>query len=115
MRVKTKSDVLHVTEATFEREVGASEVPVLVDFWADWCPPCKVIGPTVDELAIDFAGKARVAKVDVDTSPGLSARFGVASIPTIIVFRGGEEVSRVTGIAPKEKLAEMLESAIESA
>ncbi len=115
MSVKTNSDVLHVTEATFEQEVGASEVPVLVDFWADWCPPCKVIGPTVDELAIDFAGRARVAKVDVDTSPGLSARFSVGSIPTIIVFRGGEEVARVTGIAPKEKLVEMIESAIESA
>ncbi len=115
MSVKTNSEVVHVTEATFKQEVGASEVPVLVDFWADWCPPCKVIGPTVDELATDFAGRARVAKVDVDTSPGLSARFSVGSIPTIIVFRGGEEVARVTGIAPKEKLAEMLESAIESA
>ena len=115
MPVKAKSDVLHVTEATFEQEMGASEVPVLVDFWADWCPPCKVIAPTVAELAIDFAGRARVAKVDVDTSPGLSLRFGVASIPTLIVFRGGKDVARVTGIAPKEKLAEMLESAIESA
>ena len=94
--------------ASFDREVRSSETPVLVDFYADWCGPCRAIAPAVDELAAEFDGSAKIAKVDVQEHPELAARYGVQSIPTLILFQDGEEVQRVNGVVSKEVLADKL-------
>lgn len=96
---------LPLTETNFDQEVLKSEHPVLVDFWAAWCGPCRMVGPIVEELAGDFDGRAKVGKVDVDAAPALAQRFGVESIPTLIYFKGGKEVDRFIGAAPKKVLA----------
>lgn len=108
----TDSKTLHLNEAEFDALVSSSKQPVLVDFWAEWCAPCRALGPTIDELASDFDGRASVTKVDIDAVPELAKRFGVASIPTVIVFKNGEIAERVTGLAQKEQLADLLESSI---
>ncbi len=110
-----ESKTLHLSAAEFDTVVLSSKEPVLVDFWAEWCAPCRALGPTIDELADDFADRAKVAKVDIDAAPELASRYGVASIPTVIVFRGGEPVERITGLAPKERLADLLEESIAAA
>lgn len=110
-----ESKAIHLNTAEFDALVSSSDKPVLVDFWAAWCAPCRVLGPTIDELAGEFADRATVAKVDIDASPELASRFGVASIPTVIVFRNGEIAERLTGLAPKERLADLLESSIAAA
>jgi len=86
-----------VTTAEFDREVLESEVPVLVDFWAVWCGPCRMIAPTVDAVAQEFAGRAKVLKLNVDDSPDIAGRYGVQSIPTLILFKGGQPVDRLVG------------------
>jgi len=86
-----------VTTADFDKEVLQSDVPVLVDFWAVWCGPCRLIGPTVDAVAEEYAGKAKVLKLNVDENPEIAARYGVQSIPTLIVFKGGERVGELIG------------------
>ncbi len=86
-----------VTTAEFDREVLESEVPVLVDFWAVWCGPCRMIAPTVDAVAEEFAGRAKVLKLNVDDSPDIAGRYGVQSIPTLILFKGGQPVDRLVG------------------
>ena len=88
----------------FDREVLQSEQPVLVDFWADWCPPCKVIGPVIEEIATAFEGVARVGKVDVDKNKSLAQRYAIGSIPTMLFFKDGEVVVRVQGVVPKSEL-----------
>lgn len=103
---------LPLTETDFDQEVVESDRPVLVDFWAAWCGPCRIVGPVVEELAGEFEGRAKVAKVDVDSAPGLARRFGVESIPTLIFFKGGKEVDRFIGAAPKKVLAAGLERLI---
>ena len=103
-------DVESITD--FDAVIGKARVPVLVDFWAEWCSPCRMIGPLVEELASEFEGRAKVAKVDVDSAPGLARRFGVESIPTLIYFKGGKEVDRFIGAAPKKVLAAGLERLI---
>ena len=97
-----------ITNANFEEEVIKSEIPVLVDFWATWCGPCRMVGPVVSEIAEEFEGKVKVGKVNVDEEDELAERFGVQSIPTIILFKNGEEAARNVGFAPKAKLVQML-------
>ena len=99
-----------LTTDTFEQEVLKSDQPVLVDFWAPWCGPCKMIAPVVEELATDLAGKVKVAKLNVDENGETATKYGVFSIPTLIVFKGGKAVERLVGFQPKPKLMEKLKA-----
>jgi thioredoxin len=93
-----------VTDQSFEQEVLKSPVPVLVDFWAVWCGPCKAIAPSVEQLAGEYAGKLKVAKIDIDQNNDVSGRFGILSIPTLLLFKNGEVVERIVGALPKAHL-----------
>ena len=99
-----------VTDDTFDSEVLESDVLVMVDFWADWCAPCKMVAPVVEELAGEYDGKIKVAKVDVDASPVVAGKFGIRSIPTMLFFKGGQPVQQVVGAVPKQVLQEQLDS-----
>ena len=101
-----------VTDQEFEEQVLNSETPVLVDFWADWCAPCKMIAPIVEDLANEYDGKVRFAKVDVDSNPMTATKFGIRSIPTLLVFKNGEPVDMVVGAVPKEVLKKRLDTAL---
>ena len=101
-----------VTDATFETEVVNSDLPVLVDFWADWCQPCKMIAPIVDELSDEYDGKVKFTKVDVDANPNTPMSLGIRSIPTLIVFRNGQPVEQIVGAMPKAQLKRRLDSAL---
>ena len=98
-----------VTDASFTAEVERSPLPVLVDAWAAWCGPCRMIAPVIDQLAGEMAGRLRVAKLNVDENPATAARFSLQSIPTLLVFRGGREVDRVVGVQPKSEIVRRLE------
>ena len=100
---------IEITDSSFD-EVIKSEQPVLVDFWAEWCGPCKMIGPIVEELAGEFEGKVTIGKLDVDANQGISGRFGIRSIPTLLIFKGGEVVDKVVGVVSKSVLADKLEA-----
>ncbi len=104
-----------LTEENFEREVLASEGPVLVDFWADWCAPCHRIAPVLEELASDFEGRATIGKVNVDEQAALAKRYGIRSIPALVFFHGGEVVDQSAGVRPKEALATWLDALVEAA
>jgi len=93
----------------FEQKVLKSDVPVLVDFWAQWCGPCLAIAPSVDQLSSEFAGRAKVFKVDVDSDGEIAAKYNIMSIPALLVFKDGKEVDRLVGAAPKEAIAKMIE------
>jgi thioredoxin 2 len=103
---------LTVTDATFSAEVERSPVPVLVDAWAAWCGPCKMIAPVIDELAAEMAGRVRVAKLNVDENPLTAARFNLRSIPTLLLFKGGREADRIVGVQPKSEISRRLERLI---
>src|SRR5262245_63313812 len=97
-----------VTDATFAAEVEQAPVPVVVDLWAAWCAPCRMIAPVIDELAAELAGRVRFAKVNVDENPATASRFDVRSIPTLLVLKGGREVDRIVGVEPKAAIARRL-------
>ena len=101
---------LHLTEATFDAEMGKHQELLMVDFWAEWCAPCRAIAPTLDELARESAGKVSLAKVNVDEHPGLAARYGIRSIPTILFIKGGNVVDQVIGAVPKAQLKKKLDA-----
>lgn len=98
------ADVLNISDADFKKEVLESQTPVLVDFWATWCAPCKAIAPAVDELATQLKGKLKVAKVNIDDNQDTPQQFGVRSIPTLLIFKGGRVVDQIVGAVPKAKL-----------
>jgi len=102
---------IEITDANFD-EITNTDKPVLVDFWAEWCPPCKMIGPVVEELATDYAGKAVIGKIDVDSNPNISAKFGIRSIPTLLVIKNGKIVEKQVGAAPKSVLSQKLDAHI---
>lgn len=101
-----------VTETSFKDEVLDADVPVLVDFWAEWCGPCKMIGPALEELATEYDGRLKVAKVNVDDHPSVAAQYGVRGIPALFMFKGGEVVSNRTGAAPKASLKGWIEETV---
>jgi len=106
---------LPVTDATFDEVVLASPVPVVVDFWAQWCAPCRVIGPVLDELAVVYDGRARFVAVDADDNPGLVARFGIVALPTLHLYTGGELVEAIYGARPKSELGAHVEALLAAA
>ena len=99
---------LVITDANFDEVVLKSDKPVLVDFWAEWCGPCRMVGPVVEELAKEFEGKAVVGKVDVDSNPEISMKFGIRNIPALLFFKGGEIVDKQIGAVPKSVLVQKL-------
>ncbi len=98
------SGISELTDATFDEEVGASELPLLVDFWAEWCGPCRMVAPVLEQIAAENAGRLRVAKVDVDDAPGVARRFEIMSIPTLLVFKDGVAKKRLVGAKGKSQL-----------
>lgn len=97
---------VEITDASFSQEVLKSDIPVLIDFWAEWCGPCKMVAPVVEELAKEYQGKLKVGKIDVDANQNVAGQYGIRSIPTLLVFKGGRVVDQIVGAVPKKILAE---------
>ncbi|MDJ0878066.1 MAG: thioredoxin TrxA [Halieaceae bacterium] len=104
--------IVHVSDATFDSEVLNSDLPVLVDFWAEWCGPCKMIAPVLNEIADEYAGKIKVCKVDVDANPEVPPKFGIRGIPTLIIFKGGNAEATKVGALSKTQLTEFVEASV---
>ncbi|HEY1046778.1 MAG TPA: thioredoxin [Bacteroidia bacterium] len=100
----------HFTDSSWDQEVLNSDKPVLVDFWAEWCGPCRMIGPLVEELSSEYEGKALIGKLNVDENPGVASKYGIRSIPTLLVFKGGEVVDKIVGAVPKTMLSQKLDA-----
>ena len=105
-------NIVHVTDASFENEVLSSDLPVLVDFWAEWCGPCKMIAPVLVEIADEYAGKIKVCKIDVDANPDTAPKFGIRGIPTLIIFKNGNQEATKVGALSKAQLAEFIDAAL---
>jgi thioredoxin 1 len=105
-------NVVEVTDSNFDSEILKSQLPVLVDFWAVWCAPCRAIAPHVDALAKDYAGKIRVGKCDIDSNQMIPSQFEIRSIPTLLMFKGGQVVGQIVGAAPRAKIEEMVKKAV---
>jgi thioredoxin 1 len=110
--MSAESTTLTVTDASFDQDVLQSDVPVLVDFWAPWCAPCRMVSPAVEEVASDFSGKIKVGKVNTDENPNRASSLGIRGIPTLIIFKGGKEEDRIVGAVPKAAIASMVEKVI---
>ncbi len=110
--VQTNGQVLHVDQTQFNQVVLQSDVPVLVDFYADWCGPCRALAPIVDEVADSFQGQVTFSKLNIDDNPNVTAKYGVMSIPTLILFKDGKAVERLVGLVPKERLEEFVKKAL---
>lgn len=100
----------HLTDAEFENVVLKSNIPVLIDFWAAWCGPCRMIAPIVEEMAGEYDGKAVICKLDVDNNTQVASKYGIRSIPTILIFKGGEVVDQIVGAVPKQQIVDRLQS-----
>jgi thioredoxin 2 len=101
---------LHVTDSTFADEIERSAQPVLLDLWAEWCGPCHMLAPTIDQLSAELAGRVTVAKLNIDENPATAGRFGVRSIPTLLLLQGGREVDRLAGVQPKQEILRHVEA-----
>ena len=106
-------DVLVLTDDNWKKEVGESGIPVLVDFWAEWCPPCRMIAPSIDALATTYSGRVKVGKLNVDENPIVAQDFGIRSIPTLLVFKGGKVADQQIGAVPQTRIAAMLDQQLE--
>ncbi len=104
-----KNEIVHLDDADFEASVIQSKKPVLVDFWADWCQPCHVLAPTVKALAEEYGDRIQVAKLDVDANPVTAAKYGIRSIPALLLFKDGQPVQQIVGVRPKEEIARIIE------
>ena len=107
--------IVHVDDGNFEAEVLKSETPVLVDFWAEWCGPCRMLAPTIDELAEEYKGKVKVAKLDTEVGRNTAMRLGISSIPTVILFKKGQMVNRLVGLRPKKDFKAAMDAAVGTA
>lgn len=103
---------IHLTDATYEEVVLKSDIPVLIDFWATWCGPCRMIAPIIDELAVEYEGKLKVCKLDVDNNQKVAMMYGIRSIPTVVIVKNGEEVDRILGAVPKQHFVERIKNHI---
>lgn len=106
------SKPITLTDDNFDAEVISSDLPVLVDFWAEWCGPCKMIAPSIEELAGEFEGRAKIGKLDVDNNQATAGKYGIRSIPSLLIFKGGEVADQIVGAVPKNQLQSKLENAL---
>lgn len=106
------ANAIAITDDSFQTEVVQSSIPVLVDFWAVWCGPCRMVAPIVDELAVEYEGRVKVGKVDVDSEQKIAADYGIRSIPTLLIFKDGELADQIVGAVPKNQLVEKLEAVL---